>query len=392
MHCELAEDLAAAGHRVTVLTGWPNHPKGILYKGWKVRFRHVSWDPKGYRIVRCGHAMVPRGRMSGRMWYYLTFGLSALINGLMIKRIDTVYNDSTPLFGTWLGWLLAKAKCARVVYSIMDLYPESAGNAGMMREGLVYRMLRWADTRLCKRSDAIATLSEGLKRGIAKRGIDPKRIKVIPFWVDPDKIRPCNRENPWRRAHGIPTDKFVVLYAGTIGYISGAEVLVNAARRLQVCDDILILVVGEGVAKAQMEKQARDAGLSNMRFLPFQSAEVLSDMQATADVGLVTLLPKAGETSFPSKVLGYMAAGRAVIASCSETADTASLIRNGGFGVVTPTQDPQTLADAIRTLADDRKRCEALGAKARAYLLKHLSRQIVVEKYKKVILGDQCSL
>ena len=41
---ELADDLSAKGHKVTVQTGWPNHPKGKLYPGYKMK-----WRPKRTR-------------------------------------------------------------------------------------------------------------------------------------------------------------------------------------------------------------------------------------------------------------------------------------------------------------------------------------------------------
>ena len=384
---ELAEDLTAAGHRVTVLTGWPSHPRGILFGGWRARFRAVERDPAGFRVIRCGHSIHPRNRLFWRLWYYLTFAISTFVNGLAAGPFDAVLCLSTPIFGSWSAWLLACLKGARFVYDIFDLHPETARNTGMMREGPLYRVLRRVDTVLCRLSDAIVTLSPGMKREIVERGIEADRVTVVPFWLDAERIRPGDRDNPWRRAQGIPPEKFVALYAGTIGYVSGAEILVDVASELRDRDDIILLCVGEGIVKDKVEKEAARLDLANLRFLPFQPEEVLSDMQATADVGLVTLRPESGRSSIPSKVLGYLAAGRAVIASVAEDSDTAEMIRRADCGLVARCQDASALTDAIRRAADDRQGVERMGRNARRCLIENYSRAACTRAYERLLAG-----
>ncbi len=384
---ELAADLTSRGHRVTVLTGWPNHPGGRLFKGWRARFRQVERDSAGFRVIRCGHTIPDRSSRVSRLTYYLTLGVSAFVNGVAAGRIDAVLCLSTPIFGVWLAWVLSRLKGSRFVYDVFDLHPEGARSAGLLSEGLVYRLWRAIDTALMQRSDAIATLGPGMKRQIEARGIDPAKVTVVPFWIDADRIRPGPRDNPWRRAQGIPPETFVALYAGTIGYISGAAVLAEAAERLRDRPDIVILVVGEGVAKDDLEAEAGRRGLANLRFLPFQPEEVLPDMQAAADVGLVTLLPEAGKSSIPSKVLGYMAAGRPVIASVAEDSDTATMIGEAGCGVVVPPQDGAALADAVRRAADEPVPLREMGRSARRCLLERFGRSACTTAYESLLAG-----
>lgn len=387
MFNELAEDLSAAGHRVTVVTGWPNHPRGVLFEGWRACFRRLEHHPKRFRIVRCGHSIHPTKRIVWRLWYYLTFAVSTFVNGLATGPVDVVLCLSTPIFGSWSAWLLAKCKRARFVYDVFDLHPEGAHGAGLLGKGLAYRLWRGLDTLLCRWSDAIATLGEGMRRQIVDRGVPPGKVTVVPFWVDAGRLRPGDRDNAWRRAQGIPPDPFVALYAGTIGYVSGAGILADVAARLRDRPDVLLLVVGEGVVKDELMREAESRGLTNVRFLPFQPEEVLNDVQATADVGLVTLRPEAGRSSVPSKVLGYLAAGRAVIAGVAEDSDTAEVIRSSGCGVVVPAQDAAALAEAIRRAADDREGTRRMGEAARACLLERYGRQACVALYESLLGG-----
>jgi colanic acid biosynthesis glycosyl transferase WcaI len=382
---ELATDLTRSGHEVTVLTGWPSHPAGTLFPGWKASFRQVEQDEAEFRIIRCRHSLHPRMGIVWRMWYYLSFALTTLWCGLMAGRVDAVLCLSTPIFGSWASWLLARCKGAKFVYDIFDLHPEAARNAGLVREGLAYRVLRWFDSALCRRSDRIATLSEGLKRSIVERGIPPEKITLVPFWIDADRIRPGQRDNAWRTCQGIPPELFVALYAGTIGYVSGAEILAAVAQRLQQRSDVLLVVVGEGPVKDSLQADAAALGLRAIRFLPFQPEEQLNDMMASADVGLVTLLPQTGLTSIPSKILGYLAAGRAVIAAVAEQSDTAQMIRQAECGLVVPPQDPVALANAICRLADDRALLCRLSENARSCLLEQFSRQHCVAAYERLL-------
>lgn len=382
---ELAEDLARSGSRVTIMTGFPHHGKGALFPGWRRSFREAVDQQAGFRLVRCGHSIQRGDRVASRLRYYLTFALSTLVNGLREERCDVVLSLSTPIFGSWSARLLAWFKGARFVYDIFDLHPEATRNAGLLNEkSLIYRLWRAQDSLLCRRSDAILTLSEGMKQEIGERGIPASKIQVVPFWVDPGRIAPRDRVNPWRKRQGLPDSTFIALFAGTIGHVSGAKILVETAQRLAARVDILLLVVGEGALLPEITSRALAAGLTNLRFLPFQAEEDLPDMQATADVGLVTLLPEAGRTSVPSKVLGYLAAGRPVIASVSEESETARMVQKGRCGEVVPPQDAEAFAAAIERAADNREGTVESGRSARQYFLRHYGRQACTAQYREL--------
>ncbi len=92
---------------------------------------------------------------------------------------------------------------------------------------------RWAERRTYRASDRIVVLSEGFRRTLAIKGVNPDKVDVIPVWLDPDEIHPSNRLNTWRTEQGIDPSAFVVLYAGTIGLVSGAEVMAEVADRLR---------------------------------------------------------------------------------------------------------------------------------------------------------------
>jgi colanic acid biosynthesis glycosyl transferase WcaI len=388
---ELAEELSTHGHDVTVLTGWPRGEDGTLIPGIAPRWRAISRDG-AFRLMRLRYASRTTRSAPRRLWSYTSFAGTSFVNGLTLGQQDVVVSLSTPLTGVWTAWCMARLWRARFINVIFDLWPEAIRNSGLIGDTLVYRLLRHIDTLNCKWSDAVTTLGDGLKEQIIARGVRPSSVHVIPFWIDVHKVRPLPRMNAWRLEQGIPSDVFVALFAGTIGYVSGAHILAQTAQALTKRQDILILVVGEGVVKDELQKAAQDLGLTNIRFLPFQPAERLAEMQSAADVGLVTLRPESGLSSVPSKILGYMSAGKPVIASVPDNTDTSRLLRAADCGLVVESQNAAALASAIQELADDPSRCHRLGASARTFTVAHFSRETVVRRYEDLILDRNAAI
>ena len=195
-----------------------------------------------------------------------------------------------------------------------------------------------------------------------------------------------DRNNAWRREVSIPDEKFVILHAGTIGAAAGAEVILEAARKLSAFQDILFLMVGDGSAKAAIQALAQKMALPNVTFLPFQPWERLSELQSTADVSVVTLSPGQGKASVPSKVMGYMAAARPIVAAVDANCDTAALIRQAGCGVVVQPGSGMALAKALLNYYKESEKRRTAGERGRAFFLKHFDKNIVIQNYHDLLM------
>jgi colanic acid biosynthesis glycosyl transferase WcaI len=274
---------------------------------------------------------------------------------------------------------------------IYDIYPDILLEMGILQNPIMIQAARKLELLIYRASDRIVVLSEGFRRTlIQEKGLDSGKVAVIPVWFNGRDIVPMARDKPWRREMGIGPEKFVVLYAGTIGLVSGAEVVIEAARLLEAYPDILFLMVGAGQAKDRMAAEARKSGLQNLRFLPFQPRERLGEVQATADVSLVTLGPGRGKTSVPSKVLGYMAAARPVIAAVDEECDTAELIRKAECGLVTPPAQGEALAEAVLYYYRHPGARELGGRTGRRFFLKHFEKEVVLKQYVDLLDAVAC--
>ena len=350
---ELAEDLVARhGFDVTVVSG----PASNGSPSREVR--------NGVTIVRAAGTQFEPKVFAGRVSNYLSYFGSAILHALRLPKQDVVVAlTDPPVIG--LAALTAARGRAAFVFYCQDIFPEVGALVQNFRSALVDGALERVNRLLVSRADRIVaigeTMAERLREG---KGARADRIRIIHNWADATAIVPSPKQNPFSTAHGLDA-KFVVLHAGNIGLAQNLDMVLDAAARLRDVPDVLFLFIGDGSQRASLEARARERGLDNVRFLPFQPRDQMRWTYASADVCLVSL--KAGLSGYivPSKLYPILAAGRPYIAALEETSEAAAITRRHECGVVTPPGDAGALAAAVRTLAGDRALCERMGANGR---------------------------
>lgn len=381
---QLAAHLASRSIGVTVAAGYPHHPHGSVLGGYRKKLL-LREARGGFEVRRGWHFTSSSPRTLTRAIVMASQAVGTVVAGVGAVGTSAVVNFGPPLLGPLVSALLARVRGARFVPVIYDLYPDVAIETGRVRNRLVIWAARKLERFVYRQADRIVVLSEGFRRMLIRRGVPASKIEIVPVWLDPSEITPSDRANRWRREMGIPTEVRVVLYAGTIGLVSGAEILVSAAESMRERSDVLFLFVGEGRVKDDIEQESRRRGLDNVRFVPFQPRERLNEVQASADVSVVTLAPGRGLTSVPSKVVGYMAAGRPVVAGVDQESDTAAAIREAKCGIVTRPGEPIALANAIAALLDDPRRREAMGRASRSYFERTYSKDAALAKMTRIL-------
>jgi colanic acid biosynthesis glycosyl transferase WcaI len=388
MH-ELGQALIAAGFDVTVVTNCPNHPQGVLHEGYRRRWL-TREQRDGVRVLRvytwaraAGSETRPRSIWSRGLALALFTSLSWIV-ALFYVRPTVIFGVLQPLtVGLTLPWL-ARLKRARLILNIQDLHPDALVDLGLVRKPALVEALRKIERYAYRQADALTVICEGFRDHCVARGAAPQRVEVIPNWLDLDEVRPLSRPSRLRAENAIADDEFIVLFAGTIGLVSGAEVLVDAAYRLREERRIRFVFVGDGPLVPELRERVTQLDLDNVVFMPFQPREQLMEVQGLADVSVVTLKPKHGRTSVPSKVLGYMAAARPVLASVDADSETARLVESAGCGRVVPAQDPDALAEAIEQMAQNRVAASIMGRHGREHLERHYSKPEALNRYVRI--------
>lgn len=378
---ELAQSLAERGHVVTVITGFPNHPGGVVFGGYTKRWC-LNEPSDGFKVRRMYLFTKSNPGKFARILTFVSFTLSSAWALLMHRHTDLIFAVFQPLSVGMTLPVLARLKKAKLVLNVQDLHPDVPIELGMIRNTLLIALLRGVERFGYRTADGLAVICEAFREHCIAKGARQSDIEVIPNWIDTDEIRPGERRNGFRAEMGISYDDVVVLYAGTIGMVSGAEIVLRAAANLaKEQPKVRFVFVGEGPALPELKAGATELGLENILFAPFQPREKLAEVQAMADISLVTLKRGKGRTSVPSKVLGYMAAARPVVASVDSNSETARLVLSAGCGVVVESEDGAALAEAIGRLAVSvEDRC-LMGQRGRQFLEANYRRATVTKRY-----------
>jgi colanic acid biosynthesis glycosyl transferase WcaI len=386
---ELATGLARSGHtltghRVTVVTGAPSYPYGRVFDGYRNRLYQVE-ILDGVRVVRTWSYISPHKTFWRRLFHYGSYSLSAFYGSLLAGKPDVIVSFSPPLTLGLSAWALSRLWKIPWVLQLEDLYPEAALAAGVLRPGLAARFFDWMARFQYRRAAHISVIAESFRESLLARGIPAEGITVIPNWSDPDVVRPLPRENDFRRRYGAGRP-FLALYAGNIGLTSSLEDVLQAAALLKDDPDIFFLIVGEGVKKPALEAFAREQGLPNVAFLPYQPRELLPEIMAAADISLATLNSDSALSSLPSKVFTIMASARPVLAIAPLQSELARLVAEAGCGIVVPPGQPQRLAESLQTYKSQLTNLQGMGSRGRIQLEREYSRVGCVSRYEQMLM------
>jgi glycosyltransferase involved in cell wall biosynthesis len=371
---ELCEDLAPSLD-VTVIAGQPNdNPTGAAYR------RHGTEMHDGVRVRRVRHTRFPKRFLPGRIVNYLSFLLGALWAALWVKRPDVVVVETDPPLLCLIGRYLQRVRGAKLVIYLQDIHPDIAVAIGKVRDGRLVRALRRLMFHVYRGADRVVVLSRDMRDRVVESGVAPERVVCVPNWIDTALVQPIKRNNPFREEHCL-NGEFVVMYSGNLGLCQRLEDVVAAAGYLRHRKDILILLVGEGALKRQLEDQVVQLGLPNVRFLPYQPKSDLASSLSAADVHLVPLDPRVASCLMPSKLYGVLASGTPLVAVAPDECELADLTREHGVGVVAPPGEPEALADILARLADETWDLGEMGLRARRLAEAKYDRKAVTARF-----------
>lgn len=370
----LAVWLQARGHQVTVITGFPNYPGGKVYPGYRIRWR--QWETvEGVRILRL--PLIPNHGSSavGRILNYVSFALSsALLGPWLAGKADVLYVYHPPPTVGLAALVLKALRRLPYVYHIADMWPESVIESGMVKRGVLTRVLAscihfWCNA-LYRSADVITVLSPGFKRLLTERGVEASKIQVVYNWTQDDLFRPVPRDVALAQKLGL-AGRFNVVYSGNLGSFQALETVLHAAQRLRDYPEIQIVLAGTGQREAELRSAAE--GLENVRFLGGRPMAEMPQIHALADVLLVHLRDlDFFASTVPSKTQVALASGRPVLMGVR--GDAAAIITDARAGLTCEPENAEAMAEQILKLYRMAPEAlEQLGANGRAYYLSRMS-------------------
>ena len=382
---ELARLWTSRGDDVTVLTGMPNHPTGVVPDEYR---HHLRCEERvdGYRVVRTWLYATANEGVAKKTLGHLSFMVSSVALGARRSGpADVVVVSSPTFFSILSAWLLARIKRARFVVEVRDLWPAIFVELGVLKNRLLIRVLEAVELAAYRAADAVVVVTDGFRDDLVRRGIAATKVHTIRNGVDLDRFQPLAGDHrATRRRLGAADGETLALYIGAHGLSHGLLAIADAAAKL-TDQPIHFAFVGEGAMKRQLEDHVRELGVTNITTVPGVPRDEVPELLGAADICLVPLRDvPLFETFIPSKIFEYFGAGKAVVGAVR--GEPATILREGGALVVDP-EDSAGIAGAIDELAADADRREAMGARARQYVAAGFDRAELAQRYRAILHG-----
>ena len=374
---DVARDLAAHGHEVEVIASQGTYEGKEKLSPTEetggVRIRRV-WSPNlGKRSVLC------------RLADLASFAIGGLVSAMFSARTDRVVVLTNPPMYALVGVLLKLFRREPYVYILMDLYPDIAVQAGVVRKNaLLTRFARWLSKITFRRADRIVVLGTCMARAVEQYGISSDKISIVRNWSDEDLVVSVDPDkNPLRAELGY-TDEFVVMYSGNMGVGHRFDDILQAALELRDRADIRFLFVGGGVRRGEVEQFRDQHDLDNVTVRDYFPRSQLRWSLPAGDAHFVSLREGFEGLIVPSKTYGIMAAGRPVVYQGNADGEIARMLSQEGGGEVVAEGDAAALKELITAWADDRRAACDVGRKARAVFEQRYTREDGLGRYREI--------
>ena len=372
---DICEELVKNGNEVTVLTGIPNYPEGIIYEGYGNGDKRDEYI-NGVHVIRCYTIPRKKGSLYRLLNYYsyaISSSLKVLFNNVKAadgSEFDVVFvNQLSPVMMAYAGMLYKWKHNKKLVLYCLDLWPESLAAGGIKKNSVIYKLFDRISGQIYKSCDQILVTSKSFIGYLSQKfAISKNSFTYLPQYAE-DLF-----ENVASKAEAKKTIDFV--FAGNIGTLQSVDTIIEAAELLKDNKQLLFHIVGGGIELASLQDEVKAKNLENVIFYGRRPVEEMPKFYSMADAMLVTLTgdPLLSLT-LPGKVQSYMAAGKAIIGAID--GETKTIVEEAQCGFISKSGDSKALAESIlrfSSLSDEDK--ESMGLKARIYYTDKFSKNM----------------
>ncbi|MEY2778191.1 MAG: hypothetical protein RL008_287, partial [Actinomycetota bacterium] len=373
---DLAENLKAKEHQVSVLTSLPHYP------WWKVpvEFSHLGEgvsSHNGLEVIRAKHFVPPKMNVMLRMRFEMSlwWNLRRISNKLIGKEFDVVIACMPTVAAGIVGKRISKRLKVPFGLIVQDLSGAGAKQSGLRGGALISKVAHVVEGRVLHAADSLVVVSPAMQDVVISLGIESRRISQILNYSA--RTIASEDQTSARRKFGWTIEDFVVIHTGNMGAKQDLENVVRAADALTGESKIKIYLVGHGNQESIL--RALCGGKSKIAILPAASDEDYSALLSAADLLLVNERSTQMEMSLPSKLTSYLYSKRPVIAAVPR--DGASWNFLEGIAELVDAGKPEHLAKAIEELSRNPERRFELAKKGLEFARVHLDPEIGRQKY-----------
>jgi glycosyltransferase involved in cell wall biosynthesis len=382
---ELTQFLAERGHDVTVVSGETGYmQRNMPTLSWYRRIVRRERDGKVNVVRTYTYSELHRSYI-GRLLSFISFSLSCPLGLLFAGKPDVLLASSPPIFPMFPVWLVCKLRRIPFVMEVRDLWPASAVQMGILENRQLISIMSWMERLLYKHAVKIVALTEGIRDDICSRGWPKNKVELVTCGVDFDKLYPdplgakCIRDNyGWH-------NKKIVLYFGALGEANNLPVIIRTAQRLESRQDIIFVLIGDGMKRVETQKKLIELGLKNVLMLPPVPKDDARFYINAADLCLVTLrdIP-IFYGAIPTKLIDYMACGKAVL--CGIRGEAERIVDVAGAGLTFEPDNDEQLGMLLLELLGDLAQVARMGEAGFTYVQSRFSAVTMREQMESILL------
>lgn len=342
---DIALKLKKKKFTVTVLTGFPNYPKGEIFKKYK-KIKSLKYENfNGINIIRL--PIIPRKK--GKFHQLVLNYVSYLISGFYYLRkinlknnFDHVFVYSTsPITTALLGIYLKKKYKKKLSIWVQDLWPESVKNTGYIKNNFLIYLISLIVKYIYKNSDNIIAQSKSFKKNINR--FTNKKIEIIEnshFNIQNQKYQIPQEIKKLLKKY------YCITFLGNIGKAQSIETILSTSKKLINFKNIHLLLIGGGSEVENTKNYIKKNKLKNISiFGPYPSGLALEILKKSKASLLTLKKDKIFSQTVPNKFQTYLFAGKPILVSAN--GEVSKLTRNNKVGFTSPSENSNKLLQNI---------------------------------------------
>ena len=378
---ELTEDLVRFGHKVTVLTGYPNYPKGEIFPEFRKNKENFSHF-KGAEIIRI--PIFPRkDKKFNLILNYVSFLLNSIFYGyfkLRKKNFDLIFTfQLSPVTVGITSIFFAKIKNCPHVFWVLDLWPDTLVALNILKKEWQINICKILVNWIYGQCDFILAQSKNILTEINSYKSVKGNILYFPSWGNSDFF--LNNKDPAPEIFS--KNIFTILFAGNIGEAQDFPSLIKAVKILssEGINNFRIIIIGDGSKKIWLKNEIKKLKIEQYFELYRQyPLERMSEFFQHADVLFVSLLNrKVFNMTIPGKIQFYLSSGIPLIGMiCGEGA---KVIKESKAGLVCDSGDYVEFSQLIKKMIKLKKfDLKLMGENGKRYADKEFSKPLLMKK------------
>lgn len=296
------------------------------------------------------------------------------------SKPDVIIISSPSILTIFNGLFLKRKFKAKLIFEVRDIWPLTlVEDAGMSRFNPFIMLMGIIERIAYKYSQGIVGTMPNLKQHVRNIIGYDKKVGFAPMGICSDNFKePKPLEDGYIEKY-IPKNKFLIVYAGTVGVANALETVFACAKTLSPDNEVHFLLVGDGPLLNKYQQEY--AHLTNVTFAPKIKKSQVQSVLAFADLLYFSVANSEvweyGQSL--NKIIDYMVAAKPIIASYS---GFPSMLDESGCGIFVPAGNAMLLAEEITRMKKLRpdERMD-MGRKGKKWLLDNRNYQTLAQNY-----------